>query len=398
MFKRTVVAAVMVAAIASLFVESASAQTSPQSVAEIEKRCEVAKSFAKFSACTAPRLLARVTASDSPATELPKLDREAHASGGRIDASCHILMHEVGRRWGDATELTLAELQSALPKSNDPSCSAGFAHGLLISLGPKILATGPVGAGRECRKSPTRYQSYSCIHGLGHAYMRMFSVNHAGQAAKSLYMPLYLSLSECRKLSDRDYPDCSQGAFHDYWLAQHNADGAKRGESDSQSPRDVCGRQPIMLVRPCWYRAFLEMGDSIVVKTTDDVLRLCKGLKRTQRSGCVTAASVVSSPDPYDQLEGCVRLSRVDQIPCAQGAAIQALSDRPLNAHLELLGICKGFATANESQCVTWVSKILAVVTDGDFGEVGCRAMMEPASSWCKAGVSDIDDALITFS
>ena len=44
----------------------------------------------------------------------------------------------------------------------------------MIALGPQIQKLGPKGAAADCNRVPTRYQRYSCIHGLGHAYARQF--------------------------------------------------------------------------------------------------------------------------------------------------------------------------------------------------------------------------------
>jgi hypothetical protein len=84
-------------------------------------------------------------------------------------------MHGVGRRYGTAERVTLTNLLDHLPKTNDPGCSAGFAHGLPIALGPEIERLGPKGAAADCHRATTRYQRYSCIHGLGHAYARQFN-------------------------------------------------------------------------------------------------------------------------------------------------------------------------------------------------------------------------------
>ena len=63
-----------------------------------------------------------------------------------------------------------------LPRSNDPGCSAGFGHGLVTGIAPQIQQLGPQRAAAEaCGKADTRYEAYSCIHGFGHAFMRINS-------------------------------------------------------------------------------------------------------------------------------------------------------------------------------------------------------------------------------
>ena len=61
----------------------------------------------------------------------------------------------------------------SLPRTNDPGCSAGYAHGLVTAVAPEIERAGPKVANRLCAESETRYQRYSCTHGFGHAFMRL---------------------------------------------------------------------------------------------------------------------------------------------------------------------------------------------------------------------------------
>ena len=95
-----------------------------------------------------------VERSGDPSRELPQLDAQTRAAGGFIAAACHALMHQVGREYARRHHVTLATLQKYLPKSNDPGCSAGFGHGLIMALGPQILRVGPKGALRVCTTLP----------------------------------------------------------------------------------------------------------------------------------------------------------------------------------------------------------------------------------------------------
>src|SRR5256884_1428146 len=200
---------------------------------------------ARYRTCLSDQALWLVVHTHDPARELPRIDRYAHSVGGFLDNNCHILMHPVGRRYARLVHLTLARLRDYLPRTNDPGCSAGFGHGLIMELGPQIVRMGPQGAAAACRKAATRYQRYSCVHGLGHAYMRLYS---------ELLPP---ALAACRSLGPVDAPDCGQGAFHDYWIALSGLD-ATRHPAMAVSPRQLCGRQPALFVRACWFRAFLE--------------------------------------------------------------------------------------------------------------------------------------------
>ena len=92
-------------------------------------------------------------------------------------------MHTVAREYALRTKLTLAKLMDSLPRTNDPGCSAGYAHGLVTAVAPEIEASGPTVANALCAKSETRYQRYSCTHGFGHAFMRLNNDSIAAFAA-----------------------------------------------------------------------------------------------------------------------------------------------------------------------------------------------------------------------
>jgi len=89
------------------------------------------------------------------ALELPRIDRRVSAVGGPVEASCHVLMHEVGREYAQARHLTLSDLQHYVPRSNNPNCSAGFGMGLVMYLGPQILRSGGKAAAAACARLPT---------------------------------------------------------------------------------------------------------------------------------------------------------------------------------------------------------------------------------------------------
>jgi hypothetical protein len=81
--------------------------------------------------CLERKLLAIVSTTSDTATELPLIDEAARRDGGYLGQNCHIIMHWVGRNYALAHHVTLGSLQSFLPRSNNPACSAGFAHGLV---------------------------------------------------------------------------------------------------------------------------------------------------------------------------------------------------------------------------------------------------------------------------
>jgi hypothetical protein len=179
----------------------------------------------------------------NPAVELPRIDREVHANGGFLESACHSLMHAVGRNWARKHGVTFATLMRYTPRSNDPGCSAGFGMGLAMYLGPQLVVE-PRQVLATCSRLPTRFRRYTCVHGSGHALMRGF------------HSQLRDAVRACRTLGATNAPDCSQGAFHDYWIALGGADGAVRPDDAEDSARSVCAGYEF--ARPCWYRFFWE--------------------------------------------------------------------------------------------------------------------------------------------
>src|SRR6476620_9982754 len=222
--------------------------------------------------CYVTRLFADVEKSKDPAHELPRIDKKVRAGGGYLMGNCHMMMHVVGRMYARAHHVTLANLQRYLPRSNDPGCSAGFGMGMVLTLGPQIGQLGPQGAIKLCMKAPTRYRSYTCVHTLGHAYMRLY------------HEQLPFAVQACRALPVLQAPDCAQGAYHDYWLSLAGRDATTKQKHGIRSARVLCSRAIPTFVRPCWYRYFLETPPKLLPTDAAGVRSLCVGLVSRQRA------------------------------------------------------------------------------------------------------------------
>jgi hypothetical protein len=325
-----------------------------------------------------------IEASRDPAAELPRIDRRVDKLGGTIEASCHVLMHEVGRDYARAHHLTLAMLQRYVPRSNNPNCSAGFGMGLVMYLGPQIIRSGGASAAHACAQLPTRYRAYTCVHGLGHALMRAYH----GQLREAV--------AACRRLRPVYAPDCAQGAFHDYWISFRGADGTVPLRGASSSPRVVCDGR-FTYIRPCWYRYFLEKPLMVPIRTPRELVAHCRGLRGLQRFGCVSAAALTVSSNPFDQMRLCVGLRGQDAAACVRGVPDQALAGSP-SQQLRLIRGCARISAGVRDGCYEWLGRTLAVVTNGTFRERGCGALQAGARRACVAGAKDMDAALVTFS
>ena len=339
-----------------------------------------------YRSCLIDQATLLVEHTNDPANELPRIDAYVHSVGGWLQANCHVMMHTVGRRYGKKEHVTLTNLLNYLPKTNDPGCSAGFAHGMLIALGPQIQKLGPKGAAADCHRAPTRYQRYSCIHGLGHAYARQFN---------DFLDP---ALASCSKLGPDDALDCSQGVFHDYWIAVAGLDGTRKTTGTVTSPRKLCGAQPARYVRVCWYRALLERPPAKIPTTASGLLALCSGLQGLQLSGCLTGASLIRSDDPMEQLHTCAQLKGSEAADCLRGLRVQTYALAPFSTKLGLIRACADVASAQRA-CYEWLGKTLNVITNGTFEMKGCSQLKYASTrDACVRGARSYEGALETFS
>jgi hypothetical protein len=339
--------------------------------------------------CYARAFIAMVGAKRDPGPVVKTIADMAWSQGGFLLSNCHGVMHTVGRTYARRVGVSLGTLMNYLPQSNDPGCPAGFAHGLVTAVARDIDPSRPRAAARACSGAGTRYRLYSCVHGLGHAFMRIYSDQ------------LRPALGLCRALGDRSAPDCAQGAYHDYWFAVVGADDARLPDGAVTDPRRLCGAQPREFVRPCWYRAFVDnRPDGVTIESPDDITGLCDGLRGLQRSACVTAAAVIGPPDPARQLLICAGLpSPPDASACVRGTKVQNLLDYPNSAYVDLISRCAVFLGAPRAACYRWLGKTIAVVTNGRFARTGCTHLTAArARAWCRAGARTMDKALVTFS
>jgi hypothetical protein len=321
--------------------------------------------------CYVRFLLDDIDRSGDAAKELPRIDARARATS--LMGECHALMHEVGRRYGAEHHLTLGRLMDVIPQSNDPTCSAGFGMGLVMYLGPQIILTGGKSALTQCLRLPTRYRSYTCVHGIGHALMRAYHGN------------LRLSVQSCRKLGAQA-PDCAQGAFHDYWISLRGADGTTL-RAHGASPRFLCNGH-LWYVRPCWYRYFIELAAAPIVENASSIRRACAGLRKLQRYGCVSGAALSIPEGPLTQMRICERLAAADASACLRGVAVQAFERDPAKQRA-LFATCTRMPHAARGDCREWLGRTLALVTNNRF---------HCPDAACRAGAARTREPLVTFS
>ena len=339
--------------------------------------------------CQTRAFLRLVEGRSDPRPAVAAIAAAARREGGALLTTCHGVMHTVGRTYAAEQGVTLARLRDYLPRSNDPGCSAGFAHGLVTGVAPSLDPRRPRDAAAVCAGAGTRYQRYSCVHGLGHAFMRI----HGDRLAPALGL--------CRALGPRAAPDCAQGAYHDHWFAALGADGTSLPEAAETDPRRLCAAQPEEFVRPCWYRAFVEnRPEGLVVDSPEHIDVLCEGLSGLQREACITGAAVIGPADPAEQLRLCAAFTvAAEATACIRGTKVQNLLGASTASFVRLLGGCERFNGAARGACYQWLGKTVAVLTDGAFEREGCpRLGPADARQLCLAGARTMEEALVTFS
>ena len=212
-------------------------------------------------------LKALVEPARDPRPVVQRIADRAWSRARRVPRSCcHGLMHTVGREYARAARLQLATLMDYLPRSNDPGCSAGFAHGLVTGVAGQIDPARPRAMRRDLR--PRRRRATSAT-----AASTASGTPSCGSTASSSRPRCAL----CRELGQGQAPDCAQGAFHDYWFSVTAIDEREaRVATPVTDPRKLCGAQAAEFVRPCWYRAFVDepaRPGSVIDRATDlDVL------------------------------------------------------------------------------------------------------------------------------
>ena len=99
-----------------------------------------------------------------------------------------------------------------------------------------------------CADAGTRYQRYSCVHGFGHAFMRLYA-DQLGPA-----------LGLCSEARRGRGARLRAGRLPRLLVRGEGRRRRRRCRSTPMTdPRQLCGTQPAGFVRPCWYRAFLEI-------------------------------------------------------------------------------------------------------------------------------------------
>jgi hypothetical protein len=340
---------------------------------------------ARKTRCYVTGLLREVERQGNPAQGVPRIDAEVHEAGGFLEAACHSLMHEVGRTWARKHDLALEDLQRYVPRSNDPGCSAGFGMGMAMYLGPELVVD-PRKVMETCSAQSTRFREYTCVHGLGHAFMRGF------------HGYLRDAVTACNKLGEVPAPDCSQGAFHDYWISLGGGDGTERPDTADTDPESVCGDYTYK--RPCWFRYFWEREADTRVYEARDLLALCEGREGMQRAGCMSGASLLVSRerDPVDHARVCNGLQGSDTYDCLRGVNVPALDGRVFE-QLRLVRTCGDLPSTTNAWCYRWFGRTLAVLTDGDFRTSGCPQLADAsARGHCARGAARTGLALRTFS
>ena len=231
----------------------------------------------------ARKFQAVVEGRDDPRPAVQAISDLAWSEGGFLLENCHVVMHTVGRTYARDADVNLATLMDYLPQSNDPGCSAGFAHGLVTGVAPDIDPSQPAEAATACADADTRFQRYSCVHGFGHAFMRLYGDQ------------LEPALAAVRRARTGRGPRLRAGRVPRLLVRRDGADDATLRERAAHRPaaalrrpsqRSSCGPAGTA-------RSSRPAPTASSSRRREDLDDLCEDLDGIQRGGCITGAAVI---------------------------------------------------------------------------------------------------------
>ena len=184
-------------------------------------------------------------------------------------------------------------------RSNDPGCSAGFAHGLVTGVGP----TDPgerreaVNVLRERRDALPALQLRARARPRLHADLR--------RPARGRRSRLCDALGPGRRPTARRAPTTTTGSPSQAPTRRR----CRSGPSPTHASCAVGSRE----VRAAVLVPRVRRQPPAGVRSTrrSDLEVICEGLGGLQRSGCITAVSVIGPPDPAAQLQDLRRAARL---------------------------------------------------------------------------------------
>lgn len=236
----------------------------------------------------------------SPVSLMPALDRQVEKSDQETVQFCHSAMHTVGRRFAKQNNVTLANLQNYLPRSDSFNCAAGFAHGMV-----SVIGVNPNNANQliqVCAREPTRVRQVACTHGIGHAFRRSFNgLNGIKQ-----------TIAACKRLGFPVAIDCAQGAYHDYIFAFEGIDGTTKPANLNQIEQ-ICRNKPRDYISACWYRLFTYYPKQLNVGSPERLQQFCR---RQDSARQCFSAGVAAFTIPPVMVESCRRFKGQTAADC----------------------------------------------------------------------------------
>jgi hypothetical protein len=159
----------------------------------------------------------------------------------------------------------------------------------------------------------------------------------------------------------------------------------------------LCAQYPRFALA-CWYRYYIEQPEPPAIASADDLARVCRGLTRMQRAGCVAAASKTVQDTPLGQARLCARLpAAADAVACLRGVANQTYAGRTAK-EVRLFSVCARMPGGARDACGAWFGRTFNVLENGRFLRSGCPKLAAAVSRACAAGARRWGDPLVTFS
>ena len=224
---------------------------------------------------------------DDPANELPRIDAYVHTQGGWLQGNCHVLMHSVGRRYGQHAT-GHADEPPGLPAEDE---RPGVLGRVRARDADRARAGDPEaraeGRGRRAATARRRATSATAASTGSATPTRGSSTTSSTRRSPRARSSGRTTRSTARRASSTTTGSPSPGSTA---RAGRPGRSSRRGSSAPPSPTGSCA---------CAGTGRSSSGRRPAVShSAGQLLATCSGLAGLQRSGCLTGASLIRSDDP----------------------------------------------------------------------------------------------------
>lgn len=318
-----------------------------------------------IAAATKERILA---AHGDPETVVQVISATRRYSDFAFANSCHNAMHEAGRAVAKQERLEVADLMDYIPNTEDPLCAPGYVHGLMLGIDEHLIQLSGAEARELCDRAATASRRYACVHGLGHAYSRVYDND----------VPASLKL--CARLGGFRARDCAQGVFHDLQFSYLGADDTQKREA--QTPQQTCANVSAEFASVCWFRAFQGNPAATTITDPDGLRAVCQNVNPSTRGACYAGAVFYAIGSPLIAVKACGSLPHAYIAGCINGVGVGKERVDPM----QLIASCFQLPSGVRDSCATRLARLYTAGTWGQFTQRNCSPLGQIAAA-CQRGI-----------